>query len=111
MKICYFGIYNPNYSRNDILLSGLNQIGVEVIQCNADWRDPKRYFKLWKNLRALRNEYDCVYAAYPSPIATILARLISSKPVICGAFYSMFDCVVNDRGEIRGGIQRPSNCL
>ena len=88
MKICYFGIYNPNYSRNDILLSGLNQIGVEVIQCNADWRDPKRYFKLWKNLRALRNEYDCVYAAYPSPIATILARLISSKPVICDAFYS-----------------------
>ena len=41
MKICYFGIYNPNYSRNDILLSGLNQIGVEVIQCNADWRDLK----------------------------------------------------------------------
>ena len=100
MKICYFGIYNPNYSRNEILMSGLNQIGVEVIQCNADWRDPKRYFKLWKNLRAMRNEYDCVYAAYPSPIATILARLISSKPVICDAFYSMFDCVVNDRGEI-----------
>lgn len=100
MKICYFGIYNPNYSRNDILLSGLNQIGVEVIQCRADWQDPKRYFKLWKNLRALHNEYNCVYVAYPSPIATILARLISSKPIICDAFYSMFDCVVNDRQEI-----------
>jgi glycosyltransferase involved in cell wall biosynthesis len=100
MKICFFGIYDPTYSRNDILLSGLHQIGIEVIQCRADWRDPKRYLKLWKALRKLNNDYDCVYAAYPSPIATVLARLVSRKPVICDAFYSMFDCVVNDRREI-----------
>ena len=100
MKICYFGIYNPNYSRNEILLSGLKDIGVDIIQCRADWQDPKRYFKLWKLLRALNNDYDCIYAAYPSPVATILARLVSTKPVICDAFYSMFDCVVYDRQEI-----------
>ncbi len=97
MKICFFGIYDPNYSRNNILLAGLKRIGVEVVECRADWRDPRRYLKLWKTLRALKNNYDFVYAAYPSPVPTILAKIISKKPVVCDAFYSMYDSVVNDR--------------
>lgn len=101
MKICFFGIYDPTYSRNDIILSGLSRIGVEVIECREDSCDRRRYWKLWKSLRALNNEYDCVYAAYPSPVPTIIARIISRKPVICDAFYSMFDSVVNDRQEIK----------
>ncbi|MFA6404790.1 MAG: glycosyltransferase [Candidatus Paceibacterota bacterium] len=100
MKICFFGIYDPTYSRNNILLSGLREIGVEVTECREDWRYKRRYFELWKNLRALHNDYDCVYVAYPSPVATILARLISSKPIISDAFYSMFEAVVYDRKEI-----------
>lgn len=101
MKICFFGIYDPSYSRNNILLTGLAEAGAEIIHCRADWRDPLRYFKLWKSLRALRNNYDCVYAAYPSSVPTIIARIISRKPVIADAFYSMYDAVVNDRREIR----------
>lgn len=100
LTICFFGIYNPSYSRNEILLSGLASAGVEVIQCRADWRDRWRYVKLWKSLRALRNQYDCVYAAYPSPVPTIIARLMSRRPIISDAFYSMYDSVVNDRREI-----------
>jgi len=97
LKICFFGIYDPAYSRNAILLSGLHQAGVEVVECREDWRDPKRYSKLKKSLRALHDDYDFVYAAYPSPVPTILAKLITKKPVISDAFYSMFDSVVNDR--------------
>ncbi len=100
MKICFFGIYDPSYSRNNILLSGFAKAGIDVIECRADWRDPWRYIKLWSSLRLLRNQYDCIYAAYPSPVPTIIARLISRKPVISDAFYSMFDAVVIDRQEI-----------
>ena len=99
MNICFFGIYNPSYSRNNILLTGLADAGAEIIHCGADWRDPLRYFKLWKSLRALRNQYDCIYAAYPSPVPTIIARLISKRPVVSDAFYSMNDAVVNERRE------------
>lgn len=101
MKICFFGVYNPSYSRNEILLSGLREIGVEIIECRADWRDRSRYLKLWKSLRALKNNYDFVYAAYPSPVATIFAKFVTRKPVVSDAFYSMFDSVVNDRREIK----------
>lgn len=100
MKICFFGIYDPAYSRNNIILSGLKKAGVDVVECKADWRDPRRYLKLWKSLRALKNQYDCVYVAYPSPVATIVARLASRKVIISDAFYSMYDAVVIDRREI-----------
>lgn len=97
MKICFFGIYDPNYSRISVLLSGLRQNGIEVIECRADWRDPKRYKKLWRRLRALDNGYDCVFAAYPASVPVVLAKLLSKRPVIIDAFYSNFDTVVNDR--------------
>ncbi len=100
MKICFFGIYDPSYSRNNIILTGLKKAGVDVVECRADWRDTWRYVKLWRSLRALKNQYDCVYAAYPSPVATIVARLVSRKLVISDAFYSMYDAVVIDRKEI-----------
>ncbi|MCX6715588.1 MAG: glycosyltransferase family 4 protein [Candidatus Taylorbacteria bacterium] len=97
MKICFFGIYDPAYSRNEILLSGLRQNRVEVIECREDWRDPKRYRKLWRKLRMLDNDYDYVYAVYPSSVPAIMAKFISKRPVIVDAFYSNFDSVVNDR--------------
>lgn len=100
MKICFFGIYDPVYSRNNIILSGLKKAGVDVVECKADWRDPRRYLKLWRSLHALKNQYDCVYVAYPSPVATIVARLASRKVIISDAFYSMYDAVVIDRKEI-----------
>jgi glycosyltransferase involved in cell wall biosynthesis len=100
MKICWFGIYDKKYSRNDILLSGLRQNGVEVVECAADWKEPQRYRKLITKLKALSKDYDIVYAAYPAPIATIVAKLCSRKPVWMDAFYSMYDAVVNDRREV-----------
>lgn len=97
MKVCFFGIYDPEYSRSSVLLRGLRQNGAEVIECRADWRDPKRYKKLWRQLRALDNAYDCIFAAYPASVPVILAKLLSKRPVIIDAFYSNFDSVVNDR--------------
>ncbi len=33
MKVCYFGAYNPNYSRNAVIRAGLVKFNVEVLQC------------------------------------------------------------------------------
>ncbi len=34
MKILYFGVYDPNYARNWVLINGLRKNGVEVLECN-----------------------------------------------------------------------------
>jgi glycosyltransferase involved in cell wall biosynthesis len=100
LTVCWFGIYNKRYSRNDILFNGLTENGVKIIECQADAKAKNRYSELWNKLRALKNSYDVIYAAYPAPVATILAKIISKKPVVMDAFYPMFDAVVNDRAEI-----------
>ncbi|MEI6843439.1 MAG: glycosyltransferase [bacterium] len=100
MKICFFGIYDPTYSRNDILISGLKSAGGEVIECQADWRDKNRYKILYKKLQSIKNECDVIYAAYPAPVPAIFAKMFTRKPVVMDALYPMFDAVVNDRKEI-----------
>jgi glycosyltransferase involved in cell wall biosynthesis len=101
MKICWFGIYTRDYPRNKILLSGLLLNGVEIVECNIDWQKKYRYFHLWRKLRSLKSDYDLIYSAYPATIPTILAKIVSRKPLVMDAFYSMFDSVVCDRREIK----------
>ncbi len=81
-------------------MKGLAINGVDVVECNVNWRDKNRYFKLFKQLRALKNEYDFIYVAYPATIPVIFAKLFQKKIVVMDAFYSMFDAVVNDRKEV-----------
>jgi glycosyltransferase involved in cell wall biosynthesis len=99
-RICYFGIYDSAYPRNDILLSGLRACGVPVLQCQADWREKNRYRILRKKLRQQEGNYDILYAAHPAAIPVILGRVLSRKPVVMDALYSMYDAVVNDRQEV-----------
>ncbi|HWB33732.1 MAG TPA: glycosyltransferase [Candidatus Paceibacterota bacterium] len=100
LRVCWFGIYDPSYPRNDILLRGLRTNGAEIIECHADWRDKNRYKILREKLRALDGAYDIVYAAHPSPGPVLVAKLVSRKPVVMDALYSMFDAAVNDRQEM-----------
>ena len=100
MKICWFGIYDRTYPRNDILIRGLKANNVEIIECQADWKDPSRYRILWKKLQVAEKDCDVIYAAYPSNLPVILAKFLTRKPVVMDALYSMYDAVVNDRKEI-----------
>lgn len=100
MTICWFGIYKSEYPRNDVFLSGLRQIGVQVVECRENNDDKLRYFKLIKKLRKIAPVCDLIYAAYPSPVSTIIAKFFTTKKVATDAFFSMYDAVVNDRREI-----------
>ena len=99
MKICFFGIYNREYSRNDILLTGLKENDVTVFEYNEPANQKWRYFRLIKRLAGHKDKFDFIFCAYPSPVPTILASILSRRPIIVDAFYSMYDAVVNDRKQ------------
>ena len=46
MTICYFGIYNPNHSRNRLNIKGLRQNGVTVLECNTRDQSFRKYWQL-----------------------------------------------------------------
>lgn len=99
MKLCFFGIYKSDYSRNNIVMNGLRAQGIEVIECKESSDDPARYSKLIRKLRVCSGSCDAIFAAYPSPVPAIIAKLFSRKKVIVDAFYSMYDATVHDRKE------------
>jgi len=35
MRVCYFGTYDLNYSRNRILIEGLERNGIDVVECHV----------------------------------------------------------------------------
>lgn len=97
ITICWFGIYRKNYSRNYVFLDGLKELNVKVVECNVDPKERFSKFKLlWKFLK-IKNQCDVVYAAFPAQSVVPIARLLTRKPVIMDAFYSMYEGIVRDR--------------
>ncbi len=98
MKICYFGIYDPEFSRNKIYIDGLRKNGVEVVECNDRSQGITKFWNLYKKHSELKNKYDVMIVGYPSQIVVLLAKLISSKKVILDALCSLYEGEVISRG-------------
>lgn len=101
MRICFFGFYRHNYSRNRVLLAGLRAQGVQVIECHTTHTGIFKYLDLIRTHWRMRNDYDVLFVAYPGYMLVWLARLLTRKPVVYDAFFSIYDSVVNDRMTVR----------
>jgi len=122
MKVCYFGTYDVEQSRNSVIIQGLRQNGVEVVECHARlWRNTadkiqsvrKGLFHpglLWRvlhtYLRLLRRyirigDYDVMVVGYAGHFDIFLAKLLtifSGKPLVFDALLSLTETIVEDRG-------------
>lgn len=97
MKVCWFGIYDPGYSRNKVLMDGLRENGVEVVECNARGKGIGKYISLIQQLRALKNSHDFIYCAFPVYVNIMWAFFFQKRPIVTDAFFSKYDSVVHDR--------------
>jgi|SRR3989344_3531632 len=97
MKVCYFGIYDPNYPRNKTLMDGLREQGVEIVECNSRSRGIKKFVELYRKHRAIKNQYDVMVVGYMGHMIMPLAKLLCRKKIVFDAFLSMYDSMVNDR--------------
>jgi glycosyltransferase involved in cell wall biosynthesis len=121
LKVCYFGTYRSEYSRNQIMIEGLRQAGAEVIECNetlwhgiedrvqtasGGWLRPafwlrfiRTYVRLLKRYRKV-GDYDVLVAGYPGQMDVFLARVLSrlhGKPLAWDVFMSIYLVAVERR--------------
>ena len=98
MRICYFGMYDKNYSRNRVIIRGLKENGHEVFECQS--REPgfNKYVELFKKHRQLKNQYDLMIVGFPGQTIMPFARFITGKKIIFDAFSSHYGGYVADRG-------------
>ena len=97
MKILYFGIYNPEYSRNRVLMRGLNTGGIQMFKCNISPRDRLPFLKLFLKYWKFRNTYDIVLVGFPGQEIVFLAKFLTRKPLIFDAFTSHYGGYILDR--------------
>ena len=121
MRICMFGTYEAGYDRNRVLREGLEEAGIELIECHEPVWESMRYKTSAINgplhylgivgrlllayaklsIRYLRTpDHDVVLVGYLGHFDVFPARLLSwlrRKPLVFDAFVSLYDTAVEDR--------------
>jgi len=97
LTICFFGRYDNKYARNRILIKGLQENGVKVIECRTELKGVIKYFDLIKKHWKIRKDYDVLLVAFPGWHSVVLAKFLIRKPIIFDAFVSIYDSTVFDR--------------
>lgn len=95
--ICYFGIYKADYGRNRVLLRGLKENGIKILECNSHLFGVRKYLDLIRKHWKIRGDYDLMLVAFPGYQAVILAKLLTGKPIIFDSFFSIYNAAVEDR--------------
>lgn len=102
MTICYFGDYDPDYSRTRVILYGLLECGVSVVHCNVREKGIGGYWKLWRKHHALRGDYDILLVGLgDARLMPFFAWLISRRPIAWEPLFSIYDNWVFDRKLVR----------
>ena len=114
MRVCYFGTYRQEYSRNQIMIEGLRQAGMDVVECHETlwsgiedrvqaasggwlrpafiWRVVCTYWHLLQHYRRV-GDYDIMVVGYPGQFDVFLARLLTwlrRKPLVWDIFMSIY---------------------
>jgi glycosyltransferase involved in cell wall biosynthesis len=121
LTVCMFGTYEAGYDRNQVLMRGLREAGVDVYECHVPvWetmryktsalKGPLQYVGIFAKLtlayaqlclRYLRAPgHDIVFVGYLGHFDVLPARLLSwlrRKPLVFDAFVSLYDTAVEDR--------------
>ena len=114
LRVCYFGTYRENYSRNEMMIAGLRMNGVTVTECHqtlwhgikdrvrvasGEWVKPSFWWRAirayWSLLRSYGHvgDYDVLIVGYPGQFDVFLARILSwlkHKPLIWDVFMSIY---------------------
>ena len=98
MRVCYFGYYNPEYSRNRVLRQGLRENGAEIVDCRSREKGIRKYYELYNKHKKIKKDgYDFLLVGFPGHLAAILARFLTRKKIIFDCFTSLYDSAVYDR--------------
>lgn len=98
-SILFFGVFDPDYSRNRVLIKGLRRNGIRVVECRIDAVVNFKFIKLILRYLKMRPRYDLMLVGFPGQEVMFLARILTRKPIIFDAFTSHYGGYILDRGK------------
>lgn len=104
MKLCYFGSYGKDYPRSRIIIKGLKQSGIDVVECHDMSSFLYRYPKLITKFLRFAVDSDVVLLGENgqgnAPLAKLITKL-TGKTLIFDPFISLYDTSVLDRKQVK----------
>lgn len=121
MRVCFFGTYEENYPRNQILLKAFRRSGIDVTHCHASiWgkkvhktKELTSYWNLAKLVcrclvlypylvlrYLLAPRHDVVLIGYPGHLDVLVLKLFAvlrRAPVVFDCFISLHEAAIKDR--------------
>lgn len=96
--VLYFGSYSLANSRNTVLIKGLNENGVTILECNDQSRSyVLKYIRLALKYLKYAGKFDVMIVGFSGQEMMPLARLLTRKPIIFDVFTSHYMGYVLDR--------------
>lgn len=102
MKILFISGREAGYTRNRVILRGLRENRVNVIECTSSAKSySMRYLevlKKWFLCSLAKESYDAIFVGYlGQPLVPIIRKITRNKPIIFDAFISLYDTIIFDR--------------
>ncbi|MDP3792310.1 MAG: glycosyltransferase [bacterium] len=102
LTVLYFGVYEPSYARNWVLINGLRKNGVTVFECRENPKNRLKFFSLFFKYWKFVGKFDVMVVGFPGQEIMFLARLLAwGKPIIFDAFTSHYGGYILDRKRWR----------
>lgn len=102
MRVLFISGREPSYVRNSIILRGLRENGIEVVEYTSYSPSyPKRYYDVLKKFLVRKEkDIDLLFIGFlGQPLVPIIKKL-SNKPIVFDAFISVYDTLCFDRKRI-----------
>lgn len=100
---CYFGEYSPDYSRNRIIIKGLERNHIRVYQCHENGFLIYRYIKLVKQFVSIADKIDSIVIGFPGYLDILLGFILGRifrKKLYFDIFTSRYETLVLDRSYV-----------
>lgn len=103
MKILFISGREPEYTRNQVILKGLRENNVEVVQCtDSSKKYTLRTLKvLLKFIFTNKRNIDLIFVGFLGQHLMPFVHLFSKKPIIFDAFISTYDTLCFERKKFK----------
>ncbi len=103
MDVLFISGRERTYTRNAVILRGLRENGVNVIECTSEAKSyPMRYAACMKEfLQRRRRDYDMILVGFFGQPLIPIIRSLTNKPILLDAFLSAYDTMCFDRKKVK----------
>ena len=116
MRVCFFGLYDPQNPRNVVLRRGFRAAGVEVVECreSLELGDTPSLLTCchgrvsWFSPSSRCTAPDALFLCeFNQPLALLAAALARKRhiPLVVDFLVSLYDTAVRDRGQSRWRVR------